>query len=99
MTDISSVTGGFKEPDDAQSLVRFLLYANEFDIEYTNHWKDRKPAYIREILEPYGQVHGNLSLHDPAFPGKEGLLRVVKAGNPNDGPAFVGEEPMTGSRL
>ncbi|MDI4646352.1 nucleoside hydrolase-like domain-containing protein [Cohnella hashimotonis] len=45
LTDISSVRGGFKEPDDAQSLVRFLMYANEFDIEgsiatYTDHWND-----------------------------------------------------------
>lgn len=96
LTDISSVTGGFKEPDDGQSLVRFLMYANEFDIEgliatHTNHWNDRKPEYIREILEHYGQVHGNLSLHDPAFPRKEELLRVVKAGNPHDGREFVGE--------
>ena len=33
MTDISSIQAGVNEPDDTQSLVRFLLYSNEFDIE------------------------------------------------------------------
>jgi hypothetical protein len=31
LTDISSLTAGVAEPDDAQSLIRLMLYANEFD--------------------------------------------------------------------
>jgi hypothetical protein len=33
LTDISSLTAGVAEPDDGQSLIRLMLYANEFDIE------------------------------------------------------------------
>ena len=33
LTDISSLKVGVAEPDDGQSLIRLMLYANEFDIE------------------------------------------------------------------
>ena len=33
LTDISSLTAGVAEPDDGQSLIRLMLYANEFNIE------------------------------------------------------------------
>jgi hypothetical protein len=33
LTDISSLTAGVAEPDHGQSLVRLMLYANEFEIE------------------------------------------------------------------
>ena len=33
ITDISSMQPGILEPDDTQSMIRFLLYANEVDIE------------------------------------------------------------------
>ena len=33
LTDISSLTAGVAEPDDGQSLIRLMLYTNEFDIE------------------------------------------------------------------
>jgi hypothetical protein len=55
LTDISN------EPDDEESLVRFLLYSNEFDVEglvaTTSVWlRDRiRPDIIRETVEAYGQ--------------------------------------------
>lgn len=33
LTDISSVLGGYGEPDDMQSLIRLLLYANELELD------------------------------------------------------------------
>ncbi len=33
LTDISSLSAGEAEPDDGQSLIRLMLYADEFDIE------------------------------------------------------------------
>src|SRR5258707_487692 len=33
LTDISSLTAGVAEPDDGQSLIRLMLYSNDFDIE------------------------------------------------------------------
>src|SRR5918995_1448343 len=67
LTDI----GG--DPDDQQSLIRLMLYANEFDIEgliatasgTPGELKEAitRPVLIREIVEAYGEVHGNLSQH------------------------------------
>lgn len=42
LTDISTLNSEYGEPDDTQSLIRLLLYSNEFDIEgliatYTNN--------------------------------------------------------------
>jgi hypothetical protein len=32
-TDVSSLTAGVRELDDGQSLVRYLLFSHEFDVE------------------------------------------------------------------
>lgn len=91
LTDIEN------EPDDAQSLVRLLTYANQFDIEglvaTTSVHQPRKTAAwrIREILAAYGQVQPNLLLHEPGFPAVEQLLAVVSEGRPDFGMQAVGE--------
>ena len=65
LTDIEN------EPDDAQSMVRFLTYSNMFDIEglvaTTSCWQRNKVAdwRIHEIVDAYGKVrkdNGNPSL-------------------------------------
>ena len=91
LTDI----GG--DPDDQQSMVRFLVYANEFDVEgliaTTSGWKrDRvSPEAIRERLDAYAQVRPNLLRHAPGYPTTESLMRVTKAGRAASGMAAVGE--------
>jgi hypothetical protein len=68
LTDIEN------EPDDAQSMVRFLTYANQFDIEglvatTSIHQRTKTAAWrIREIVEAYGKVQANLNLHEPGYP-------------------------------
>jgi hypothetical protein len=95
LTDISN------EPDDEQSLVRFLLYSNEFDVEglvaTTSVWlRDRiRPDIIRETVAAYGQVRNNLLLHAPGFPETEKLLAVVKSGQIGFGMDAVGEGKST----
>src|SRR5437016_4310468 len=64
LTDI----GG--DPDDQQSLIRLMLYSNEFDIEgliasassTPGELKAEvvRPELIREIVEAYGRVRDNL---------------------------------------
>lgn len=85
MTDISTLKVGVGEPDDTQSLIRFLLYANEFDVEgliatATGRKGDVHPEYIQAILDAYAKVHSNLTKHDPRYPSPEFLRRLVKAG-------------------
>lgn len=91
LTDIEN------EPDDAQSLVRFLLYSNHYDIEAliattSTHLRDRTAAYkIHEIVDAYGQVRSNLLIHEPGFPTHEAVKAVVKSGLAKYGLEGVGE--------
>ena len=91
LTDIEA------DPDDAQSLIRFLLYANEWDVEgliatTSIHQKTFvAPESIHAILEAYRQVHPNLLLHEENFPNIENLTKVVKKGLPVYGMEGVGE--------
>lgn len=100
LTDIEN------EPDDAQSLVRFLTYANHFDIEglvatTSIHQQDETAAWrIREIVEAYGKVQENLLLHEPGYPTAESLLEVIREGRPNYGMNAVGQgNDSSGSEL
>jgi hypothetical protein len=100
LTDISN------EPDDEESLVRFLVYANEFDVEgliaTTSTWlknKTREDLICRDIAA-YGEVRTNLLQHAPGFPSTEHLLAVTRTGQTNYGMPFVGAgESTAGSQL
>jgi len=60
------------EPDDVQSLVRFLTYADHFYFEglvatKSIHQKKNATGRIRQIVRAYGKVQPNLLLHEPAL--------------------------------
>ena len=84
MTDI----GG--DPDDMQSLVRYLLYACDFETEGFctgfghGHYKRTRPELIRERIEAYGKVVANLRKHRSDYPSAEHLLSLVKDGHNGD---------------
>ncbi len=91
LTDIEN------EPDDAMSLVRFLTYANHFDVEglvatTSIHQPGRvAPQRIRKIVEAYGKVRDNLEKHESGFPTGDFLLARVSEGLPVYGMEAVGE--------
>ena len=66
------------DPDDVQSMVRFLLYANEFDVEglvasagtFANVANKRN---ILDMLDLYAKAYGKLSRHDSGYPTADGL--------------------------
>ncbi|CAK7235907.1 hypothetical protein SBRCBS47491_009455 [Sporothrix bragantina] len=69
------LTDMLNEPDDSESLVRYLLYANEFDTRgicaTTSTWlrTSTHPEEIRRILTAYGTVVERLNRHvHPDFP-------------------------------
>jgi hypothetical protein len=80
---IETDAGG--DPDDEQSLVRFLLYANEWDVEgiIANRQRTRRPenknpeatglGVVRRQLGAYRECYPNLSRHDPRYPRPEEL--------------------------
>ena len=99
-TDISN------EPDDEESMVRFLVYSNQYDIEgivaITSTWLRNKTRedLIRRQIEAYGQVRDNLLIHEKGFPAKEQLLSVVATGQTSYGMEAVGKGKSTeGSKL
>ena len=92
LTDISSLTAGVAEPDDGQSLIRLMLYANEFDIEgliatsNLGHGQKTRPDLIRQVVDAYEKVRPNLLRHDPRYPPAEVLRGCIKAGQERAGP-------------
>ncbi len=82
LTDISN------EPDDEQSMVRFLMYSNEYDVEgliaTTSVWlRDKvRPEQIRERVEAFGIVRNNLLKHKSGYFERKHLLSVIKASRP-----------------
>jgi hypothetical protein len=90
MTDIAN------EPDDQMSMVRFLVYANQYDVEgliaSTSTWMRNKvrPDVIHTLLDAYAQVQPNLSKHEKGFPTADALRAVVASGQPGFGMAAVG---------
>ncbi|MBK8502602.1 MAG: DUF1593 domain-containing protein [Saprospiraceae bacterium] len=100
LTDISN------EPDDEESLVRFLVYANAYDVEglvaTTSTWLRERPRedLIRRQIYAYGLVRNNLERHQSGFPSKEALLATVATGQDTYGMAAVGDDKSTiGSKM
>jgi hypothetical protein len=90
------------DPDDQQSMVRFLLYANEFDIEAliassSRHMRDAAthPEQIEERVAAYERVLGNLRVHDPNYPSAQVLRDRIVAGAPAYGMENVGAGKKT----
>ncbi len=85
------------EPDDTQSFVRLLLYANEIDIKgliaTTSCWHQNEvnPESIRRVIASYEQVQPNLLKHAKDFPKAEVLFGLVKKGLPEYGMLGVGK--------
>ncbi|KNB17717.1 hypothetical protein FOXG_15488 [Fusarium oxysporum f. sp. lycopersici 4287] len=96
LTDITN------EPDDSQSLVRYLLYSNEFDTRglvacTSTHMRSRvAPQEIESIVDGYGEVVDNLNAHahpDNQYPSAQSLRDMIKVGPPVYGKIAL--EPFT----
>ena len=85
------------DPDDTQSLIRFLLYSNQFDVEgliatTSIHQKTRvAPESILKVLEAYGKIQPNLARHEEGYPTKDELIPKVKKGLATYGMQGVGD--------
>jgi hypothetical protein len=85
LTDIEN------EPDDAMSLVRFLTYTNQWDVEglvatTSVHQKNKLATWrIYEILEAYKKVPSILLKHKPGYPSADYLISVVREGRADYG--------------
>lgn len=104
LTDI----GG--DPDDQQSLVRLLVYSNEFEIEALiassagtlGELKEptTRADLIKQTVEAYGKVRPNLVKHAQHWPETEQLLKVIRSGSVARGRDAIGAGKETeASRL
>ncbi len=91
LTDIAN------EPDDQMSLVRFLVYANHFDIEglvaTTSTWLKGgvRPDVLHAVVDAYVDVQPALARHEPGFPAPDAVRARISAGQPGYGMAAVGK--------
>lgn len=78
---VSSDIGG-SDPDDFQSMVHLLLYADLFDIEglVSSPWGEGRTRHFLEVIERYGEDLPALRRHSAAYPEAEALAAVVKQG-------------------
>ena len=89
------------EPDDQMSLVRFLVYSNEFDVEglvaTTSTWQKTavRPDIMHRVIDAYGEVQPNLLKHAKGFPTALELKRLVRSGPPEYGMAAVGDRGIS----
>lgn len=91
LTDIEN------EPDDTQSMVRFLVYSNNWDVEAliattSVHQREKTASEsIRKLVRAYGQVRENLLKHEPGYPTEQYLLSIVRDGKAALGMGGVGQ--------
>jgi len=77
LTDITN------EPDDQESMVRLLVYANEYDLEgivatTSTHLRNQtRKDKIEALARDYGQVKPNLDKHAPGYPTMNYLLGIT----------------------
>ena len=78
------------EVDDECSMVRFLLYANDWDVEgiitssSQYHWQGHRWAgddWMEPYLDAYAAIHPNLLLHDKDYPEPDYLRARTVLGN------------------
>lgn len=94
LTDI----GG--DPDDQQSLIRLMVYANAFELEALIASASgapgelgravTQPQLITEMVEAYGQVLPRLERHASGWPTVEALRAIIHSGNPQRGRDQIG---------
>ncbi len=91
LTDIEA------DPDDAQTLVRFLTYSNQWDVEgliattsiHQKNWAAVET--IHDIVDAYAKVQPNLLKHESGYPSATFLKTKIKKGLEKYGMEGVGE--------
>jgi hypothetical protein len=74
------------DPDDVQSMVRFLLYADDFDVEglvasSATFANIANKTNLLDILDLYAGVVGNLKRHDVRYPTADQLRSITWQGS------------------
>lgn len=96
---ISTDVGG-SDPDDFQSMVHLLVYADVLDIEglISSPPQKGRAKHIYEAIEAYSKDYPNLKQHSHAFPAPDLLRDVTKQGAIDPAPRSGWSKPTEGSQ-
>ena len=92
---VSSDIGG-TDPDDFQSMVHFLVYADRFDVEglISSPYGPGRKEHILQVLDLYARDYANLKTYSARYPAPDALRAITKQGA-FDGPGPAGFGPPT----
>ena len=78
---VSTDIGG-TDPDDFQSMVHFLLYADMFDVEgiVSSPYGPGRRSHVVQVIDDYAADYPNLKRHSDRYPDPEALRRIAKQG-------------------
>lgn len=95
---VSSDIGG-DDPDDFQSMVHYLIYADRFDTEglIASPPGRGRASHILEVIDAYEKDYERLRAQSAAFPTPDSLRKVTKQGHIDPAPAAGYSEPSEGS--
>jgi hypothetical protein len=96
---VSTDIGG-TDPDDFQSLIHYLMYADKFDTEglISSPYGEGRRKHILQILDLYEKDYPQLKAHSGDFPTPNQLRAVTKQGALNRAPGIGWSSPSEGSR-
>ena len=97
---VSTDIGG-TDPDDFQSMVHFLVYADMFDVEglISSPYGPGRREHILEVIDRYAVDYGNLKTYSDRYPPPEELRRITREGALDSAPGSGVGRPTEGSDL
>ena len=78
---VSTDIGG-TDPDDFQSMVHFLVYADRFDVEglVSSPYGPGRREHILRVIDTYASDFANLKTYSPQYPSPDELRGMTKQG-------------------
>ena len=97
---VSSDIGG-SDPDDFQSAVHLLFYADVLDIEglVASPPGEGRAAHWHEVIAAYAEDYPRLRRHCPRYPAPDALRALVRQGAVDPAPPEGFSAPTDGSQL
>lgn len=95
---VSTDIGG-TDPDDFQSMVHLLLYADGFDLEglISSPFGPGRKEHILEVIAEYEKDYPNLQTYSDRYPTPEALRTITKLGETEVAPYAGVRRPTEGS--
>jgi len=95
---VSTDIGG-SDPDDFQSMIHFLMYADLFDIEgiVSSPWGEGRKEHILRVIDQYKKDYPKLKSNSERYPAPDALRSISKQGAFDIAPSKGYREATEGS--